>query len=219
MRQIKRRKYKIKDNNLGFTFVELLVSFAVMTIAMLGIFSFIIQNIRVQRVNKDYLIASMLSQEGLEIVRSIRDQTWLEEPVPPALAPETWDYLVGLYSNDDFIVDPVNWRAEANVADVATITDDPVCRLNLPVAGVYQHGGAGTPTRFYRLIKIIPGPDLDNDGIADFTPDVDGDGVADYVNVISRVEWSSRGHIRSYITETLLYDWRQYEKNISKQSK
>ena len=206
MRQINNQKYNIKDNSFGFTFVELLVSFAVMTIAMLGIFSLIIQNIRIQRVNKNYLVASMLSPEGLELVRSIRDETWLDPaPTPPG----TWDNLVGMYSNNDFIVDQVSWAQEVvNAPDTTTITDDPACLLNM-VGGFYQHGAGGTPTQFYRIIEIIPGPDVaPKDGIADSTPDEDGDGVTDYINVVSRVEWLSKGVVRHYITETLLYDWR-----------
>ncbi len=196
MFKINKMNFKIIKNNSGFSLVEMLVTMAIISTGMIGIFSLIIQNIQVQKVNKDFLVASMLAQEGLELVRSIRDETWLDSTLPP---PGTWDKLVGVYTNDDFVIDPISgpWITEAANAILPTITDDPVCRLYLDGNDFYTHLVPGnTPTQFYRFITVTNGPDSDLDG------------TWDYITVISQVEWVIKDSVKKYIAETLLYDWR-----------
>lgn len=56
--------------------MEILAVLFVVSIALLGVLSLIIQNIQVQSVNKNNLVASSLSQEGIELIRQIRDNNW-----------------------------------------------------------------------------------------------------------------------------------------------
>ena len=60
----------------GFSLMEILVVLFIVSTAMLGIVSLIIQNIQVQSINKNNLIASSLAQEGIELIRNVRDINW-----------------------------------------------------------------------------------------------------------------------------------------------
>ena len=75
MRNLSLIKNKIKAA-YGFTLLEVTAVTAILTIALLGISSLVIQNLQAHNYNHNFLIASMLSQEGLELVRNIRDDNW-----------------------------------------------------------------------------------------------------------------------------------------------
>ncbi|MDO8667516.1 MAG: hypothetical protein Q7K35_00250 [bacterium] len=64
-------------NNRGISIVEVIVATMIITMGMIGVSSLVIQNIQVQYINKNVLIASGLAQEGLELVRNTRDLNWL----------------------------------------------------------------------------------------------------------------------------------------------
>src|SRR3989338_10729475 len=69
-------KLKI-SNNSGISILEVVVAILIITIGLVGFLSLVIQNIRVQYIDKNVLIASGLAQEGLELVRNVRDLNWL----------------------------------------------------------------------------------------------------------------------------------------------
>lgn len=63
-------------NQSGFSLIEVLAVLFVVSIALLGLVSLIVQNIQVQSVNKNNLIAYNLAQEGIELIRQTRDSNW-----------------------------------------------------------------------------------------------------------------------------------------------
>ena len=69
------RLKNIKDKS-GFTMVEVVTVILVISIGMTGILSLIVQNIRSQSINKNTLVAYQLAQEGIELVREVRDTNW-----------------------------------------------------------------------------------------------------------------------------------------------
>lgn len=60
----------------GFSIMEILVVLFIVSVSLLGVLSLLVQNIQVQNINKNNLIASSLSQEGIELVRRVRDNNW-----------------------------------------------------------------------------------------------------------------------------------------------
>jgi len=60
----------------GFSLIEILAVFFVVSMAMVGVVSLIIQNIQAQSINKNNLMAASLAQEGIELVRQTRDSNW-----------------------------------------------------------------------------------------------------------------------------------------------
>lgn len=61
----------------GFTIIELVISIFVLSIAVVGIFNALSIIIILTSDSTDRLMATYLAQEGMEIVRNIRDTNWL----------------------------------------------------------------------------------------------------------------------------------------------
>ena len=70
------KKCKFLQAKPGFSLIEILAVLFVISMALMGIVSLIIQNTQVQSINKNNLIASSLAQEGLELIRKTRDSNW-----------------------------------------------------------------------------------------------------------------------------------------------
>lgn len=75
-------KFKISNSHSGFTLMEMLITVAVVSIGVLGIYGALYPMLVASRTTSLRLTAAYLAQEGLEIVRNIRDtnvhnsQTW-----------------------------------------------------------------------------------------------------------------------------------------------
>jgi len=66
----------IIKNKKAFTLIEIIVVLFIISLALLGIISLIVQSIRAQDYNKKVVIANQLSQEGIELIRQVRDNNW-----------------------------------------------------------------------------------------------------------------------------------------------
>ncbi len=155
-----------------------MAAITIISIGMLGVSSLVIQNLQVQRVNKNQLIASMLAQEGLELVRNIRDENWLKG--------DDWDLdILNAVNGDDgtFIVD-----YNAVPDDAPDDFTHASTELDINGNGFYFHG-VGSPTIFKRLITAT-------------------NPTGDYIEVESYVEWQDQGKTQSYIANSRLADWR-----------
>ena len=79
-----------KENKGGFTLLEVMTAVFVVTVGLIGVF-IVIQNLSTYTAySKDRLVASYLAQEGMEIIRNIRDTNWLEPEIEPE-NPNPWD--------------------------------------------------------------------------------------------------------------------------------
>ena len=66
----------IRQAKKGFTLIEVITVLLVVSLGMVGVLSLIVQNIQSQSLNKNTLIAYQLAQEGIELVRQVRDTNW-----------------------------------------------------------------------------------------------------------------------------------------------
>jgi type II secretory pathway pseudopilin PulG len=166
----------------GFTIVELVVVLSVITIGLVGIMSLIMQNIQVQGTNKDHLVASMLAQEGIELVRQKRDTNWL------TLSDDEWTTGILDTMDGTFIINyDGSFDFSPNEGDLGDIST----RLWIDGEDFYSHSG-GTPTRYYRLIFSELISAYGNDGLY----------------VTSTVQWMEKGQTQKYEIATELYNWR-----------
>ncbi len=71
------KQYNNITMKYGFSILEIITVIFIIATGLVGIMSLVVQNIQIQYVNKNNLIASQLAQEGLELIRNKRDNNWL----------------------------------------------------------------------------------------------------------------------------------------------
>lgn len=212
------RKSGTKIMQAGFTMIETVIAFAVLTAAILGPVTLVAFSLAQARSAENKLIAVNLGQEGLELIRAIRENNVIcdslsSHPPPVAVA---WNanpnggQALGQGTNNLFTVD-ANDSATMSCGSVTFSTPRPTATptsatspLNLNANGLYTYG-AGTPTLFQRLITVcVPATSAPCNGA------IDSDAVAasDQMEVISRVSWTDRGLPRSIEVRERLYNWR-----------
>ena len=62
----------------GFSIGEVLLAIFVLSIGMIATFSLFNAGIKNLQNERDLIVASLLAQEGVEVVRNIRDNNWAE---------------------------------------------------------------------------------------------------------------------------------------------
>ncbi len=169
--------------------MELMTVITIIVFGLLGVSSLVIQNLQAQSVNKEYLIASMLAQEGLELVRNQRDNNWLR-------AADWKDGENGSGSDTDIVQNDqtyiIDYRGFGYVnagPDLADLGSDPT-RLYKDANGYYTIVNTGNATAYYRLIHITE------------------DASDNFIGASSTVMWENRGNTKTYQVDTILYDWR-----------
>lgn len=128
----------------GFTIMEVMTAIFILTVGVGAALSLMNQTLATGSVIEQKLIASYLAQEGIEIVRNIRDSTWLEKRVNPGIS---WDEYLGVG----------DWEADYDSLTLDFYTGTP---LNIQTDGFYGYGIADAQTSFKRKITIEkPGAD------------------------------------------------------------
>ncbi len=179
-------KIKIISNNLGISILEVVVAILIITMGMVGVLSLVIQNIQAQYINKNILIATGLAQEGLELVRNVRDLNWLKQ---------------GYVWNQDIVADgtyTIDYRGRSSISQAVNFVGDAGARLYINnevglYKNLYTHASSGnTPTNFYRLITVVENP----------SPN------PNYLYVKCAIRWLEGSQSHDYTAETYLYNWR-----------
>lgn len=123
----------------SFTLLEVIVAITVLTVAVGGIFSLIQQTLVAASLNESKLRAYYLAQEGIELVKNIRDSNWLEQRTNPTVS---WD--------ED--LDIGDWQADFNDTGLTQpFSQNSV--LNINAQGFYSYD-VGEATPFKRKISI-----------------------------------------------------------------
>ncbi len=129
-------KYLNAKTRKGFTLLEVIIAIFLIVVGIAGAFLLITRTISTMSLSSSRLVAAYLTQEGIEIVRNIRDTNWIEG------AP-SWDD--GLSAGD--------WEVDYNDPDLSSYSGNP---LNIETATDFYGYDSGTPTKFKRKITIVP---------------------------------------------------------------
>lgn len=125
----------------AFSLIEIMVVLFIISLGLVGILSLISQNLHSQSYNENNLVAYQLAQEGVELIRKVRDTNWRSIPVRV--------YNYGLTGNNyymDFNDDYPTILSSNSSADL----------LRQDSEGFYKHDLPATATSsgFYRSIFI-----------------------------------------------------------------
>ena len=125
----------------AFSIIEIIVVLFIISIGLIGILSLIVQNIQSQSYNQGNLIAYQLSQEGVELIRRVRDTNWNSlQDFNTDLAPAIGTVHEYYMDFDDSLP--------------TEIFDGTPRELNIDANGFYVYDVASDPSGFSRLIKV-----------------------------------------------------------------
>lgn len=173
-----------QSSNKSFTILEVMLAISVLTMVVAGSFALIQQTLISDSLNRSKLTAYYFAQEGIEMVRNIRDDNWLnynswEEGIAEGLA----------------IDSPQNYIADFQDTSLEDFEDKP---LNLDGNGFYSYlSGESTP--FKRKISITK---------TDIPDTLDAEDYA--LKVLVQVEWRERSKTHTIEVMDYLYNWYGY---------
>lgn len=142
----------------GFSLIEVLVSLLILSFGLTAIAVLMLNNIKGLQTSKNQIIASMLAQEGVELVRNFKDNSGLNSGLNKNQNSTNCNYATATdltsHTCDSLIADysyPLNDNAYPNKINPATEKDQLVLDSN----GFYkQNKNSGTETKFYREINF-----------------------------------------------------------------
>lgn len=168
----------------GFTLIELVITIAVLSLGVIGVYSAFNPIIATTYNLSSRLQAAYLAEEGVEIVRNIRDGNMIAAAKNPRIP---WDF--GLTSCSlGCQLDCRTGTAGEVFADQLKIYDDEKPLL-VDGNGFYGYG-QGKPTKFRRKVTITQ-----DDG-------------PESMKVLVQVFWDYNGGERSFQTSQYLYNYR-----------
>lgn len=178
----------------GFTIIEVTVAIFIITAGVVGVLSLISQTVGSATISSQRLTAAYLAQEGIEIVRNIRDSNWLEQRWSEDDPPQPfWDDGLGgcgpapAGCEADYKVDTLQEDVPLTSCPFPCDYDD-LNFLNIDGDGFYSYS-TGTPTKFKRKITITPSG-------------------GDILQVSVSVRWEEKGRTHEIEVREHLYNWR-----------
>lgn len=126
----------------GFTLVESLVAISILLIGILSSFILVTRILAQALIIQDRLTASHLAQEGIELVRQIRDTNFIQQ--------QTW--------NNGLIMGSYRVSVDSDTPRLLPLNNEPVLRYDL-ISGIFSYDTTDRETNFRRRINILPYPE------------------------------------------------------------
>jgi len=142
---------RFRSKETGFTLLEVVIAIFIITVAVISIITVIFKTYSYINIAKRRLTAAYLAQEGIEIIRNIRDTNWLEYSYLDDTNP-WYEKLNTCCSGAECVVDYTD-TAQLDF-DLRPWTGQ---YLNIDANGLYSYL-AGTPTKLKRKITTECGP-------------------------------------------------------------
>jgi prepilin-type N-terminal cleavage/methylation domain-containing protein len=192
----------------GFTIIELIISIFILSIAIVGIFSAFSMITILTSDASNRLTATYLTQEGMEIVRNIRDTNWIK--IRNGESGVTWDY--GFSSCESGCeMDYTTGTVVSGAHEITNWSGDGNYLFKNNSTGFYTHNEANaTSTKFKRKIIITPVEDVDGKSshILKVTVQVSWDQKPTILNPLHLAKDCISSNC--IIAEETLYDWFVY---------
>ena len=164
--------------NKSFTLLEVIIAITILTLAVGGSFSLIQQTLVASSLVESRLVAYYLAQEGIEIVKNIRDSNWLIQHK----ADSTHSWKEGILAG--------TWEADYN---------DTALSFNLD-RSLYIDGTNG----FYVYLDSPSSEDIETKFKRKIIINEIGD---DVLEVTIRVQMTERGRIQNIEVINYLHNW------------
>lgn len=164
----------------GFTILETTVAIFILVVALVAAISAFYRITIVTSSISSRLTAAYLAQEGIEIIRNIRDTNWLKDS----------DWESGFDVCKSINGCEADYTTGTGEGEPAFRNYDGIATLNIDNDNFYSYKTTGTitPTKFKRQIKVTT--------LNEYT-----------LNVSVLVEWEDRGEEYNFRAEEQLYNW------------
>lgn len=177
-----RMNYFIKHNHKGFTLIETLFAILIFSTALVSLMAISGKGIAAASSAREQTVAHYLAQEGLEVVRNMRDQNWLDQ-IP-------WDARF-----QDCLKDtPCKVDYQGNSVAPIVVSCGGGCPFVKESNGDFVD--TGTDSSYARTIYVIP---RDADTITNMPREYE---------IISAVVWKSKTIERTVTLKTILKEWQ-----------
>ena len=163
----------------GMTLVETLVAISVLMVAVSGALTLANKSLQTGRITKDRMVATYLAEEGVELVRNIRDENFL--------AGTNWiNGLNGVCTNTNGCrIDATNMVVSSCSATCPPLNYDDA-------TGIYAYNGAWPDSPFVRIIKVDTIPSA-----------------PDEILVTVTVSWTHGLITNNFVLKDILFNWYQ----------
>jgi len=221
----------------GFSLIEIIVVTGVVSLAFMAILSLVKRTIMIYYSSQNYLMASIIAQDGLELTRYVRDQNWLV--AQPSFSTNLSQYrqadaktIIAIdhqLTADDPLTDGLEGRTKIKqlynsqekdkVSDCGSWFDNSGNMsqyIKSPCAVIYTDTDANT--NGYYVSQTVNGI-LDTDSrykktiysrlleITYYDNGTAGNADDDYIYVSSMVYWRDRGSEKYFTLGAYLYDY------------
>jgi len=194
-------KINYKKLNKGFTIVEVAISIFVLSIAVIGVYSAFTLVALLTSDIEERFIGVYLAQEGIEIIRNIRDTKLITD------LDNGWGNAISEYNGAG-----CNTGCETDIGrDLSpwmVTGDEQGIYLNIDENGFYGYSG-NTPTKFKRKIIIEPSAELPENAIH-VSVEVSWDKKATMLNPAGEFAGMtdcSTSESNCVVFEEYMYDW------------
>lgn len=169
-----------KNSKFGFTLLETIIALFVITVGLLGGMVAVERAVLLTSLSSSKLRAAYLAQEGIEIIRNIRDINWLEART----ISNSWDE--GLtHCSAGCIADYNHSYGPDQIDPNLPVWNNQF--LNSDANGFYSYS-SGSATKFQRKITVT-------------SPS------ADILEILVEIIWQERGKSYSFSVKEHLYKW------------
>jgi type II secretory pathway pseudopilin PulG len=183
----------LTKKNSGFTLLGLIVSIFIIGMSLSAIMALISYLVSASTASASRLVAANLAQEGIEVVRNIRDFNFVDASgwanwYNQFIAGTTYDYSV---QYDDYSQSEAAWRDY----------DPNIFLLYNSATGLYSYTDAnGINSIYKRKVSLTRAPELPPNDNPNDNPNE--------MKVVSEVTWTENGRSNIIIVEDRLWNWR-----------
>lgn len=168
-----------KKSGGGFTLLEMMMAVFVILVGILGAMALIQRVLFFGSLSQSRLAAAYLAQEGIEIIRNVRDTNWLED--------NPWDEGLTVCGGVGFIADYNHSYGPTQIDPSFPCYSGQY--LNIASTTGFYGYTSGAQTKFQRKIRINS-----------LSPDE--------LNVLVEISWTEKEVHYSFSVQENLYNWR-----------
>jgi|GEM_PF-412768 Tfp pilus assembly protein PilV len=181
------KKFSSRRFLTGQVLIESLIAISLGMIGLLGILSLVSRSLYLQNDLQMQFSANYLAAEGIEMVRSVIDETYEKGADKKYLQPNPWGEAVNIFANGGkYEISFDGTRSEVSGASPDSLT---TLSIKNGVYGYFEAGAGVSSTLFKREVEIDTSDEVK-------------------ISVISRVYWTSRGEEKNLFLQDIFYNWR-----------